>query len=231
MMIAYYLTPAGWLHLLLFGVFLPVVVVRNARRIQQRTLPLPPRVAHFQSSAFLLVACGGVSIMTAFVQDLPLFPTGIPHGWRGLAAGAAMYVAAVGIMRPRWRAAVARRARIVHLFVADTPAERAWWLVVSLLAGVSEEITWRGVQTALLVPVVGSYWIAALLSGVSFALAHAVQGWKSVVGILAFALAFQAVVVLSGSLWVAMAVHVAYDLTAGFTYGRLAREMGYVPDP
>ena len=125
---------------------------------------------------------------------------------------------------------MARRARVVHLFVADTRAERAWWLIVSLLAGVGEEVTWRGVQTALLVPVVGSYWIAALLSGVSFALAHAVQGWKSVVGILGFALGFQVLVVASGSLYVAMAVHVAYDITAGLTYGLLAREMGYVPD-
>lgn len=229
-MVSPHLTPFGWLHLLLFGVLLPLMVLRNARRIKQRALPLPPRLVHFKSTAAVLFACFCLSVATALVQRIPLFPAGIPHPWRGLAAGVAMYVAAVLIMRPRWRAAVARRARAVHLFVADTRAERAWWLTVSLLAGVGEEVTWRGVQTALLVPIVGSYWIAALLSGVSFALAHAVQGWESVVGILGFAIGFQALAVASGSLYVAMAVHVAYDITAGLTYGRLAREMGYVPD-
>jgi membrane protease YdiL (CAAX protease family) len=227
---ALHITPAGWVHLLLFGVFLPVMALRSARLIAKRKMPLPPRLVHFQSTSVVLFAFLSLSVATALVQRMPLFPPGVSHPWRGLAAGAAMYLAAVLIMRPRWRAAVACRARAVHLFVADTRPERAWWVVVSLLAGVGEEITWRGVQTALLVPVVGSYWMAALLSAVAFAVAHAVQGWKSGAAILAFALGFQAVVVASGSLYVAMAVHVAYDLTAGLTYGRLAREMGYVPD-
>ena len=41
--------------------------------------------------------------------------------------------------------------------------------------------------------------------------------------------ALLALVWLAGSLYVAMAVHVVYDITAGITYGRLGRELGYVP--
>jgi membrane protease YdiL (CAAX protease family) len=169
------------------------------------------------------------SVAVAMSQRIQLFPRELPH-WPGVAGGIAMYVAAIVVMRPLWRRTVLERARIVHLLVADTKEERAWWILVSLLAGIGEEITWRGVQTALLVPLVGSYWIAAALSGVSFALAHAMQGWRSMLGIFVFAIVFQLVVVASGSLYVAMAVHVAYDITAGLAYGRLARETGYVPD-
>ena len=222
---AYWLSPVGWMHLALFGVILPLLVMRNARALAARVLPLPPRILHFKSTAGMLVLFLGISVATAFVQRIQLFPRELPS-WRGIAAGVVMYVATVVIMRPLWRRTVLKRERIVHLFIADTAEERAWWILVSLLAGIGEEITWRGVQTGLLVPLVGSYWLASVVSALGFALSHAVQGWKSVLGIFGFALVFQLVVIASGSLYVAMAVHVAYDITAGFSYGRLARELG-----
>jgi membrane protease YdiL (CAAX protease family) len=107
---------------------------------------------------------------------------------------------------------------------ANAP-ERAWWLAVALLAGVGEEITWRGVQAALAGALTGNFGIAALLCSISFALTHIVQGWKSVALIVIFALGFHTLVWLAGSLYVAMAVHVAYDITAGISYGRLGREL------
>lgn len=224
------ITLAGWAHLVVFGLLIPVLVLRNARAISNRRMPLPQRLAHFRSTAVSLAVFAATSLAVARVERMSLLAAGVPHPLPGMAAGVAMYVAAVLAMRPLWRKAVARGARIVHLFVADTIEERAWWVAVSLLAGIGEEVTWRGVQTGLLARVVGDYWIAAVLSGVSFALAHGVQGRKSVLGIFMFALGFQVVVFASGSLYLAMLVHLAYDLTAGFSYGRLAREMGYAPD-
>src|SRR5262249_1160180 len=142
--------------------------------------------------------------------------------------GVAMYAAAVAFMRPRWRRAVERRARAVHLFMPANAAERAWWIAVSVLAGVGEEITWRGVQAALAGVLTGGFWAAALVCSSSFGLLHIVQGWKSAAFIAAFALGFHALVWLGGSLYVAIAVHVAYDLTAGISYGRLGKELGYL---
>jgi CAAX protease family protein len=94
-------------------------------------------------------------------------------------------------------------------------------------AGIGEEITWRGVQTGLLAAVTGSYAIGALLSALSFGGAHAMQGWRSGRGIVLFALGSQALVWLTGSLYVAMAFHVLYDVTTGITYGRLGQKLGY----
>jgi membrane protease YdiL (CAAX protease family) len=90
---------------------------------------------------------------------------------------------------------------------------------------VGEEITWRGVQTALLAILTGNLWIAAILSAASFGLSHIIQGWRSVAVVVVFALCFQTLVWLAGSLYVAMAVHIAYDITAGITYGRLGRQL------
>jgi len=60
-----------------------------------------------------------------------------------------------------------------------------------------------------------------------FAVAHAVQGFKAIPLIAAIALVFHGLVLLTGSLYVAMAVHFLYDAIAGFTYAKLAARYGY----
>ncbi len=224
---AAWIGPAGWLHVAGYGVVLPWLAFRTARRLNAPDRPLPNRLIYLRSTAFTLVVLTAFSLAVARVQWIGLFPRGTTRWGAGLAAGAAMYLAAVALMRPRWRKAVLERKRIVYLFMPETPAERAWWIAVAFLAGVGEEITWRGVQTALLVPVTGSYAAAVSLSAFSFAFGHVMQGWRSVAVILLFALGFAGIVAISGSLYVAMMVHVAYDVTAGLTYGRLGRELGY----
>ena len=71
--------------------------------------------------------------------------------------------------------------------------------------------------------------LAIGLSIISFALAHAIQGMRSVLAIAAIATSFHALFVLSGSLYVGMLVHFVYDVIAGFTYAQLARELGFLP--
>jgi membrane protease YdiL (CAAX protease family) len=215
---------AGWYHLLFFGAFLPLIAVLNRKRLLGTATALPNRLRHFQKTVFELAAFAALSLLVARVQWISLFPRSLPSPGAAL-AGLAMYVAAVLYMRPNWRRAVERRARVVHLFMPSNAVERAWWLAVSVLAGISEEITWRGVQIALTAVLTGGFWTAALLSSLSFAMVHIVQGWKSAAIIVLFGLGFSALVWLSGSLYVAMAVHIAYDITAGITYGRLGREL------
>jgi membrane protease YdiL (CAAX protease family) len=72
--------------------------------------------------------------------------------------------------------------------------------------------------------------VAVLIVAVTFGLTHIVQGWKSAAIVCLFALGFQTIVWLSGSLYLAMLVHIAYDVTAGLSYGRLGRELGYSLD-
>jgi hypothetical protein len=219
---------AGGFHLVFFGLVLPLAVLRMHRRMVKGTTAVPDPKKHFLGTTIELATLMAVSIAVARITRIDLLAFDASKLVPGLAAGAAMYVAAVVYMRPRWRRAVEKRAPIVRLFMPRDAGERAWWIAVSVLAGIGEEITWRCVQTQLLVPIVGSHAVAALLSAISFGGAHFIQGWRSCAVIVLFALGFQTVVWASGgSLFIAMAVHVAYDLTAGITYGRLGRELGY----
>ena len=225
---AAYLNAAGWAHLALFGLYVPGLVLLNRRKVISPDRPLPNRLRHFQSTTLSLVIFAAVSLVVARVQHIGLFPPVLPS-LAAIGAGALLYGAAVAYMLPRWRRAVRRGVRSVHLFMPSTGVERAWWMVVAVLAGVSEEITWRGVQMALLIALSGNYWLAAAIAAVSFGVAHMVQGWRSSAHIVVFAMGFHVVVWLSGSLYVAMAVHNAYDITAGLVYGRLGRTLGYRP--
>jgi membrane protease YdiL (CAAX protease family) len=220
---------AGWYHILVMGALIPFAVVRNYRRMVGRSLALPNRMRHFRTTAMMLILLTSLSVLVAHVEWIDLYRFDAARLPQGLAAGALMYIVAVVAMRPRWRRAVERRDRIVHLFMPDNAKERTWWFVVSSLAGIGEEITWRGVQTALLAYVTGSFIAGSLLSAASFGVAHYMQGWKSAAIIAGFALGFQAVVWISGSLYVAILVHVLYDITAGLAYGKLGRELGYTP--
>ena len=83
--------------------------------------------------------------------------------------------------------------------------ERSWWIAVAVLAGMGEEITWRGVQAALVGVVTGNFSIAALVCSTSFGLIHIIQGWRSAAVIAIFALGFHTLVWLAGSLYVAVA--------------------------
>ena len=168
----------------------------------------------------------GLSFLTAWAEAIDLFPRRLPNAG-GVAAGAVMLVIAIAFMRPRWRRAVERRTRIVQLFMPRDRTERLLWVLVAASAGFGEEITWRGVQPTLLATLLGHPVVAAALVAVTFGIGHMLQGWRSAAIIVVFAMSFQTVVWLSGSLYVAMAVHFIYDVVAGMTYGRLGEELGY----
>ena len=122
--------------------------------------------------------------------------------------------------KPTWR-----------LFAPTNRRERRMWVVLSLSAGIGEELVWRGVLPALIARLTGSLALGIALSVASFALAHAIQGMRSVLAIAAIAAAFHALVFIAGSLYPAMLVHFAYDVFAGFTYARFARELGILRSP
>lgn len=221
------LTTLGYYHLIVFALVVPFLAIRSHSKLAKAAAARIDRLKHFQSTAIMLVLFGALSVLTARDLHITLFPADLMPTLVALPAGVAMYVVAVTLMRPRWRKAVLKRARIVHLFMPQSAAERRWWLAVSVLAGVSEEITWRGVQTVLLAAIVAPPFVAMLICAVLFGVAHFVQGWKSAAVISLFAVGFHALVWLTGSLYLAMLVHVAYDVTAGLTYGRLGRKLGY----
>jgi len=110
---------------------------------------------------------------------------------------------------------VLSRSRVSRLFIVSTPAERRWWTLLSIVAGTTEELTWRGVQPALLAWCHVPAGAAIAICAATFGVGHLAQGWKWAVAVFGFALAFHALTWVTGSLIVPMAVHVAVDLTGG----------------
>jgi membrane protease YdiL (CAAX protease family) len=209
-------------HLFYFGLVLPIGGIKKRRRHFGQGAPMPSRLQHFRASVFSLTLFGCLSVLVAVHEGIALFPKVAPS-WTAILSGLVMYLVCVAAMMPRWSSSVQKRSRLLSLIMSTNGTERGWWLAVSILAGVSEEITWRGVQVSLLTELTGHYWVAAVASAASFALAHSVQGPRSVLVILLFAIGFQFLVWLAGTLWVAMAVHSAYDITAGIVCERMEK--------
>ena len=222
----YWLNLAGIYHLLVFAVLVPFLAIRGRQKLSKAEAPPINRLRHFKATSVMLMLFAALSLLTARSQHLSIFHAELMPLLMGVPVAIAFYAIAVVTARPRWRKAVRSGKRIVQLFMPETATERNWWLVVSVLAGVSEEITWRGVQASLVSHLVGSPWLGVVLCAVMFGAAHLTQGWKSAGIIGVFSLGFQLLVWVSGSLYLAMIVHTAYDITAGLTYRKLGRELG-----
>ena len=111
---------------------------------------------------------------------------------------------------------------------AAASALSAEWRATVLMIGVtavSEEVAYRGVGHALLWWMFGNGYLAAGLAAAGFAGAHAVQGRKSMAMIFVTALVMHALVAVTGTLFLAIVVHAAFDLYAGWRIAVEARTL------
>lgn len=190
---------------------------------------LPPRAKYFASTVVVQLFALAISLAVAFAFRFQLYPPTVPKATDvllGIAAAAALAL----LMAPRWKAAVRTGDRRLHFFMPQGAKEKAWWVGVSAAAGVGEETTYRGALYLVVLLLTGNLWVAALASALLFAAAHAFQSLRSMAIIFGFALVFQWLALRTGSLYVPMLAHFLYDVTAGFAYSRLGREMGYRPE-
>jgi len=119
---------------------------------------------------------------------------------------------------PRWRGAYAAGIRrgfsTLPGFLPNTGAERAAFILVSLSAGVCEEILFRGFlirlfhHGALALPLAGALAVSSLI----FGLVHLYQGFKGVLSTAIAGLALGLLFLLSGNLIPAMVLHALLDL-------------------
>ena len=109
--------------------------------------------------------------------------------------------------------------------VALRPLEAACyglaWLLGFLLIGLSEEMMFRGyLQTALSRRL--GFWNAAILLSAAFAAVHLRNGGENVIGVsqtFVAGLLFCALLRVSGSLWLGIGFHAAWDWAQSYLYG------------
>ncbi|OJU19292.1 MULTISPECIES: CPBP family intramembrane glutamic endopeptidase [unclassified Sphingomonas] len=93
-------------------------------------------------------------------------------------------------------------------------ADLAWGVVLSLTAGVTEELFFRLALPLLATLATGSALAGLLLAAILFAGAHWYQGWSGVVATGVMGLVFALLYLASGTLWFAIAAHIVVDLNA-----------------
>ena len=146
---------------------------------------------------------------------------GAPRSW-WLSAGLAIALGGLLLwsgMRLRPKAQKIRekvRGGGVDPLIPDTPQEQCWLAAISIGAGISEELVFRGFlffYLALWFPHINRLE-CALLTSLIFGMGHLYQGWKGILSTGLVGLIFAGIYVLTGNLLAPMVVHASMDLRA-----------------
>jgi len=102
---------------------------------------------------------------------------------------------------------------LVKRLVLRQAMELPLWVVLSICAGVVEEITFRGFLQRQFIALSGSRWIGVLMQAPLFGIAHLYQGNVPCIHIAVFGLIFGVVAAQRRSLVPGIAAHAAVDLS------------------
>jgi membrane protease YdiL (CAAX protease family) len=213
----------SWLYLALLLIVLPAAVLSQQRRLaglEARHGGLARRDIYASA-----VITHGVLVLAAWMVmrdlGLTLFPPYTPHASHFLVAAAALGVGLLPLSE-RFAPGTPELRRRTALIAPRSGAERVAFAGVSLSAGVAEELAYRGALFALLASLLDGWWYAALVAAAAFGIVHLFQGWRGAGLAAALGLVAQLVVGFTGTLLLAMAVHVAHDVIAGLVIARRA---------
>jgi uncharacterized protein len=95
-------------------------------------------------------------------------------------------------------------------------AEVLLWILLSVSAGICEEIVYRGYLQQQFRAAAGNVIAAVILQGLVFGLVHAYQGWKQVVMIAPLGMLYGALVAWRGNLRSSMIAHAWSDIFEGW---------------
>jgi membrane protease YdiL (CAAX protease family) len=178
--------------------------------------------------AWWLLAGGGLA-------PIRLLPQAAGLQWlvvgAGMVALALVLLQAITVLRsPEKLEQVRRQAGELRSIAPRSPAERRGFVLLSITAGVCEEILYRGLLIAVLAVALGLV-PAIVLSTAIFGLGHAYQGWKGIGKTAAAGLVLALLAVGSGSLFIPIVLHALVDLTSGLMLGAASRPASPVATP
>jgi uncharacterized protein len=207
----------AWLALLLGP--LPALMIAQARMLGD-IAELPRRDVYLSSIASLWLLAGLTVAAARFggmgpaeLGFTPVTPVAFLAWTAALTAGGVAVLFA-------FRALGLRDGVVVRQLMPETAGERGLFVVLSITAGITEEIVFRGFVLHALLVAAGSWPLALLLSSGVFGVVHAYQ---QPVGALRAALlgALLAVPLLAGgSIYPAIAAHALIDVLSGLWLAR-----------
>ena len=99
------------------------------------------------------------------------------------------------------------------------PGEKGLFVLLSLAAGVGEELAFRAFALPALILVTGSVSGSVVLSSAAFGLLHGYQGWMGILRTGLMGLLLAVTFVLTGNLWPLVIAHAGLDLVSGLILG------------
>jgi membrane protease YdiL (CAAX protease family) len=212
-----------YLGLVAIGLFVDHFVLWPTFLRRSQTDPSQARLWLWSGWMILLwtLVATGVALWLFEARTWEALRLTIPRGWRlwstlGLAFALAITYARTVVRITR--SSRSRRIKVgnphVEKLSPHTRSELGWWVAVSLSAGFCEEFIFRGYLIWVFQPVFG-LWGAAAFSVVAFAMAHTYQGVKGILGTGIIGSLLTLVVLISGSLLPAIALHALADIGQG----------------
>lgn len=211
--------------LLIVVVAIPYLAWKTKQRFRGDELPMPRPQFFFQTAIFQLLIYG-FALVAAWTNAIRL--NLVPLVWWKAWPALALLVLALLVLKLRWPSRDDADKRRLYAILPHDRRELGPYLVLCVVAAIAEEVIYRGVSFRLVVRLGVTVWIAAAIMSVVFALAHAVQGWRSTIAIGIIAAGFHFIVIYSGGLLPAIVAHFAYDAVAGVVIPRWVER---VPGP
>lgn len=134
------------------------------------------------------------------------------------------------LVRPRAVASLREKFAPLELVVPATDGERRGFWLLSVTAGICEELIYRGFVLWLITEW-GGLIAGIIVSSAIFGLMHIYLGVAQVPRTALMGLLFALIVVASGSLWPAMIIHAAIDLSSGEIGFRVGQAAASLPTP
>ena len=158
------------------------------------------------------------------LESIGLIPVAVGRQWISIGVGVlailaqVIYLASVSRNADKLTKLKEQMGELSNL-APQSDTEYRLFDMVSITAGVCEEILYRGLLLATMMSLVGT-WPAIAITSLIFGLGHAYQGISGVVktGLVGLILAW--LTVSTGSLFIAIVLHAVIDATGGRIMGR-----------
>ena len=109
-----------------------------------------------------------------------------------------------------------KQPKDIELLLPKTFTQRMFWVIMSLTAGITEEVGFRGYVLTKLNRFVRSWWITAIISSFFFGVGHFYQGWGGSVLTGFYGLLFCGLFIWRKSLAPCITAHFIQDASAMF---------------
>jgi len=200
-------------YLLCVLVLFPVMGVVSYYRLKSGK-PLPRKTRRYRTMIVMQLLLLGFTAVIAQHNRVDLLGRHGPSAWSWALAGVYLVYIALRLNKAWHRLNPVRKQR-ARVLLPENSSEMFYWVPTSILAGLSEETAFRGMAYIALQTMTGSAAIALTACVLAFGIAHMLQGWRGVLGATVIGLVMHAIVYTTHGLYLAIAIHAAYDLVVG----------------